>query len=123
VVVVSGSTMKQEILKFNQCKSALTYTPVTLDIENKEYTLQMPEFKKGYVKKIVNAFTLFIMDKVEKKITLTDAEITEITKKFNNFLIILKLLRDDDGECKQNLSNYHITQFISVMNEYKIDIK
>jgi hypothetical protein len=115
--------MKEEITRFNQCKLALTYTPITLTIDRKEYVLQMPEFRKTYVKQIVNAFTLFIMDKVEKKVRLTDADITEITKKFNNFLIILKLIRDDDNSCKQNLSNYHITQFVSVMNEYKIDLK
>ncbi|MFA7717364.1 MAG: hypothetical protein WC875_01510 [Candidatus Absconditabacterales bacterium] len=122
-LIVSGSTMKEEITRFNQCKLALTYTPITLTIDRKEYVLQMPEFRKTYVKQIVNAFTLFIMDKVEKKVRLTDADITEITKKFNNFLIILKLIRDDDNSCKQNLSNYHITQFVSVMNEYKIDLK
>jgi hypothetical protein len=115
--------MREEVTKFNQCKSALSYTPVTLTIERKDYILQMPDFRKSDVKTIVNAFALFILDKIEKNGTLTDGEITEITRKFNNFLIVLKLIRDDDNACKQNLSNYHITQFVSVMNEYKIDLK
>jgi hypothetical protein len=83
----------------------------------------MPSFQKSDVKQIVNAFALYILDKIQKDVALTDAEVTEITSKFDNFLIILKLLRDDDNSCKQNLSNYHITQFISVMNEYNITLQ
>ena len=83
----------------------------------------MPEFKKAYVKKVVGAFSLLILDKVEKNRRLTNGEITEITDKFDNFLIILKLLRDDDNACKQNLSNYHITQFTRALDEYEIYFK
>ena len=83
----------------------------------------MPEFNKEYVKKIVNAFSLLILDKVEKNKTLTKAEVTEITDKFDNFLIVLKLIRDDDNVCKQNLSNYHISQFKRALDEYGIYFK
>lgn len=83
----------------------------------------MPEFTKDYVKKIVNAFTLLILDKVEKNKRLTKAEVTEITDKFDNFLIVLKLIRDNDNVCKQNLSNYHISQFKRALDEYGIYFK
>jgi hypothetical protein len=83
----------------------------------------MPEFNKDYVKKVVNAFSLLILDKVEKNKKLTKAEVTEITDKFDNFLIVLKLIRDDDNVCKQNLSNYHISQFKRALNEYGIYFK
>jgi len=83
----------------------------------------MPEFNKDYVKKIVNAFSLLILDKVEKNKTLTKTEVTEITDKFDNFLIVLKLIRDDDNVCKQNLSNYHISQFKRALDEYGIYFK
>lgn len=83
----------------------------------------MPEFNKEYVKKIVNAFSLLILDKVEKNKRLTKAEVTEITDKFDNFLIVLKLIRDDDNVCKQNLSNYHISQFKRALDEYGIYFK
>jgi len=78
----------------------------------------MPEFTDSAVKKLVNAFTLLILDKVEKNVRLTKTEVEEITKKYDNFLIILKLLREDNNECKQNLSNYHITQFRQALDEY-----
>jgi hypothetical protein len=87
------------------------------------YTLHMPEFTKDYVKKIVNAFTLLILDKVEKNKKLSKAEVTEITDKFDNFLIVLKLIRDNDNVCKQNLSNYHISQFKRALDEYGIYFK
>jgi hypothetical protein len=80
----------------------------------------MPEFKKSYVKKIVDAFSLLVLDKVEKNKELSKIEITDITKKFDDFLIILKLMRDDDNSCKQNLSNYHIAQFKRMLSEYKL---
>ena len=84
--------------------------------------LQMPTFKKSEVKTLVNAFTLYILDKVKNNKNLNSDEITEITKKFDNFLIILKLLRDDDNVCKQNLSNYHISQFKDALQEYNLEL-
>jgi hypothetical protein len=75
------------------------------------------------VKTLVNAFTLFVLDKVKHNYAISTDEVTEITKKFDNFLIILKLLRDDDNSCKQNLSNYHISQFKQALEEYKISLE
>lgn len=83
----------------------------------------MPKFQNSQVKTLVNAFTLFVLDKVKHDYTISKADIDEITKKFNSFLIILKLLRDDDDTCKQNLSNYHISQFKNVLEEYKISLE
>lgn len=115
--------LKAEVGKFNTCKNALSYTPIELTIRNNVFTLQMPMFKKSQVKTLVNAFTLFVLDKIKKDSTISSSDITEITKKFDNFLIILKLLRDDDNTCKQNLSNYHISQFKKALEEYKLTIQ
>ena len=82
----------------------------------------MPIFQKSQMKTLVNAFTLFVLDKVKKDASLGSGDIAEITKKFDSFLIILKLLRDDDNTCKQNLSNYHISQFQRALEEYKISM-
>jgi len=117
-----ATTLKDEINKFNACKSGIVYNEITLNIGKNTYTLNMPTFKKDTVKTIVNAFTLLIMNKVEKDTKLTTTEVTEITKKFDNFLVILKLIRDDDNSCKQNLSTYHITQFTHAMQEYNLDV-
>lgn len=119
-LLVLTNILKEEINKFNTCKSGLVYTGITLNINKNAYILHMPSFTKSYVKQVVNAFSLLILDKVEKNQKLTKAEVTEITDKFDNFLIILKLIRDDDNACKQNLSNYHISQFKQALHEYGI---
>ncbi len=115
--------LKAEVDKFNACKKKLTYTPIELEVRRNSFILQMPNFKKSQVKILVNAFTLFVLDKVKGDYTIAKSDIEDITKKFDNFLIILKFLRDDDNECKQNLSNYHITQFKRALNEYNISLE
>lgn len=118
-----GVTLRAEIDKFTVCKEALTYFPVAVDVKNTTFTIQMPMFEKAQMKPLVNAFALFILDKIKHDYAMTSGNIDELTKKFDNFLIILKLLRDDDNVCKQNLSNYHINQFKRALEEFKIDLK
>jgi len=115
--------LKAEVEKFNVCKQALSYTPIELKVRNVKFVIQMPLFKKSQVKTLVNAFTLFVLDKIKHNYGITSTEITEITKKFDSFLVVLKLLRDDDNTCKQNLSNYHISQFKRALEEYKITLE
>lgn len=115
--------LKAEVEKFNACKDSLSYTLIELDVRNNKFTLQMPMFEKSQMKTLVNAFTLFVLDKVKNNTEMTSGDINEITTKFDSFLIILKLLRDDDNSCKQNLSNYHITQFKNVLEEFHLDVE
>jgi hypothetical protein len=122
-IATLGNTLKAEVEKFNQCKSKFIYTPVDITVNKAKYTIQVPAFQKSYVKQVVNAFTLLILDKVSKNTKLDPAELQEISKKFSNFLVVLKLIRDDDNSCKQNLSNYHISQFTKAMDEYGIYFK
>lgn len=114
--------LKAEVSKFNVCKDALTYTPIELNVRNNIFTIQMPVFQKSQMKTLVNAFTLFVLNKVKNNPAITPEDIAEITKKFDSFLVILKLLRDDDNTCKQNLSNYHISQFKQTVEEFNLDI-
>lgn len=118
-----ASVLKVEIEKFTACKDALTYTPVEVEIRSNTFTLQIPSFKKSQVKTLVNAFTLFVLDKMKHNYEMTPENITEISKKFDNFLVILKLLRDDENECKQNLSNYHIGQFKRALEEFNLTLE
>ncbi|MEI7562602.1 MAG: hypothetical protein WCJ39_02570 [bacterium] len=110
--------LKNEIAKFTACKNSLSYTEIPLQISKNMYILHLPDFKKSYVKKVVDAFSLLVLNQVEKSRELSPTEINDITKKFDDFLVILKLMRDDDNACKQNLSNYHITQFKRMLSEY-----
>lgn len=115
-----GLWLIKEISKFNACRKLVSYKELKLNIHNSTYVLQMPDFKKSYVKKIINAFTLVVLSDIEKNNTLTNTDLQSITNKFNNFLIILKLVRDDDNSCKQSLSNYHITEFKKAMLQYDL---
>lgn len=116
----SSSTLIEEIVKFNSCKKWVSYKELKLQIHGYTYVLQMPEFQKSYVKKIVNAFTLVILSDIQANKTLTRTDINAITNKFNNFLIVLKLVRDDDNKCKQSLSNYHIAEFKKMLSKYNL---
>ena len=118
-----ATVLRAEIEKFNTCKEELVYTPVEVEIRRNTFTLQIPNFKKSQVKTLVNAFTLFVLDKMKHNYEMTPENITEISKKFDNFLVILKLLRDDDNECKQNLSNYHIGQFKKALEEFNLTVE
>lgn len=117
---VMWTTLIEEIVKFNACKKNVTYKEIKLNIHNYTYVLQMPDFQKSYVKKIINAFTLVILSDMEANNTLTKNDLTSITNKFNNFLIVLKLVRDDDNKCKQGLSNYHIAEFKKMLTKYNL---
>jgi hypothetical protein len=118
-----ADVLRREVEKFNTCKNSLSYTPVDIDVRDTTFTLHMPMFQKTQMKTLVNAFTLFVLDKVKHNYAMTSGNIAEMTKKFDNFLIILKLLRDDDNSCKQNLSNYHVSQFQNALNEYNITLE
>lgn len=115
--------MKAEVEKFNACKNKLTFTPVEVEVRRNSFIIQMPKFKKSQIKTLVNAFTLFVLDKIKTDYKITKSDVDTITHTFDNFLVILKLLRDDDNECKQNLSNYHISQFKRALVEYNINLE
>lgn len=123
VLMELSNILKEEINKFNTCKAALEYNDIELNIHKNMYMLHIPSFTKTYVKQVVSAFTLLVLDRVEQDKALTQPELQEITDKFDNFLIILKLIRDDENACKQNLSNYHISQFKRALDEYGIYFK
>jgi len=82
----------------------------------------MPELEKSYVKKVVSAFSIVLFDRMEEA-RLTNQEVDEITKEFNNFLVILKLVKDNDNECEQNLSNYYMSKFKKTLKKYEITVE
>ena len=119
-VVSIFESLKQEISKFNQCKTKLTYKPISLEIDKNLFKLNMPTFQKTDVKKLVNAFSSVMVKRINGVHSLSQSEVDDITKTYNNFLIVLKLVRDDDNECKQNLGNYYMGLFKSTMENYGI---
>lgn len=114
------STFKTEIEKFNICKDSLKNMSI-LEIPVRKYKVQleMPELETNYVRKLVSAFSIVLFQRIET-VWLTETEIDDITKEFNNFLVILKLVRDDGNECEQNLSNYYMSKFRKSLIEYNL---
>ena len=80
----------------------------------------MPSFEKSEVRKLVSAFSYYVIKKLDSVHTLDQTELDAITKTYNNFLVVLKLMKDDDNSCKQNLGNYYMGLFKSTMEKYGI---
>lgn len=115
-----ANTFKTEIEKFKMCKESLTNT-TTLEIPVRKYKarLEMPELEKSYVRKLVSAFSIVLFERIAEA-WLSEEEINDLTKEFNNFLVILKLVRDDENQCEQNLSNYYMSKFRKSLVEYNL---
>jgi phosphoglucomutase len=114
-------SIRNELLKFNTCKAAVSVKPLYFEVKNTSIQLDMPTFNKPYVQKIVNAFTLIVIKKLNSDPDLQVDVLDDITKRFNNFLLVLKFVRDDDNACQQNLSNYYISQFKEILEQYNLD--
>jgi hypothetical protein len=112
----------KELDNFAQCRNALDYTEIKLQIKWNQFTLHIPVFEREDIKTIVNWFILYIMKSVEDS-SLDDQQLQDIARKFDNFTVILKLLRENDNVvCKQNLSNYHLEQFRQSLKDYWIQL-
>ncbi|MBO4516037.1 hypothetical protein J5751_01030 [bacterium] len=64
-----------------------------------------------------NAFIAVLFERVENK-KLPQYAIDEITQDLNNFLIVVKLVKDDNNECKQNMTQYYINKFKKTLIKY-----
>jgi len=112
---------KQEIDKFTECKNNIDYTKVRIQIKWTEIELNIPTFQRSEIKKLVNSFVLYILKNLEES-PLSQNELQDLAQKFDSFSVILKLIKDDDNFCKQNLSNYHLEQFKQSLDTYGIDL-
>ena len=125
-VLISTSiadTFRAEIEKFNICKAEIDdFNEIEIPVRKYNVILEMPELEKSYVKKVVSAFSIVLFDRMEEA-RLTNQEVDEITKEFNNFLVILKLVKDNDNECEQNLSNYYMSKFKKTLKKYEITVE
>ncbi len=120
VSTTPANTFRTEIEKFNMCKDTIwDLSRLEIPVRRYKAILNMPEMEKTYVRKLVSAFSIVLFQRIEEA-WLTEDEINSLTKEFNNFLVILKLVRDDDNECEQNLSNYYMSKFRKSLIEYNL---
>lgn len=109
-----------EIDKFNSCKNWIPkFNSVNIPIWLYYAKVKMPELEKSYIRKLVSAFSIVLFERVENA-WLDKEVIDKITEEFNDFLVILKLVQDDDNECEQNLSNYYMSKFRSNLIKYNL---
>ena len=122
VVNSPANTFREEINKFKTCKDSLGNTTI-LEIPVRRYKarLEMPELEKSYVRKLVSAFSIVLFDRIAEA-WLNEEEIEDLTKEFNNFLVILKLVKDNENECEQNLSNYYMSKFRDSLVKYNLTV-
>ncbi len=117
-----ANTFRTEIEKFKTCKDSLNnMTILEVPVRRYKVRLEMPELETSYVRKLVSAFSIVLFERIENA-WLTEQEVQDITKEFNNFLVILKLVRDDWNECEQNLSNYYMSKFRKSLIEYNLAV-
>jgi len=110
----------EEIEKFKACRESITdLNNINIPIRSYSAAVKMPEFDKSYVKKLVSAFSIVLFDRVGK-VWLNQSEINIITSEFNDFLIILKLIQDDENQCEQNLSNHYMSKFKNTLEKYNL---
>ena len=100
----------QELKKFNECKDGIKTTEAKANIFDKDYFIQIPNFYSDETKRTIAVLSYDIVTKLKDK-NANDDQINEIIKKYNNFLTIIKLVKDDNNVCEQNFSLYYISRF------------
>lgn len=115
-----ANTLRAEIERFNACTETIAkFNTINMPIWSHMASIKMPELEKAYVRKLVSAFSIVLFERVESA-WLDKAAIDKVTQEFNDFLIILKLVRDDDNQCEQNLSNYYMSKFRNTLGKYDL---
>ncbi|MCK9467400.1 MAG: hypothetical protein M0P94_03665 [Candidatus Absconditabacterales bacterium] len=116
--ILNGLLM--EIDKFNSCKEGISrFNTLNIPVGLYHAKVEMPELEKSYVRKLVSAFSIVLFERVESA-GLNKDLIDKITSEFNDFLVILKLVQDDDNQCEQSLSNYYMSRFRNNLIKYNL---
>lgn len=109
-----------EIDKFNSCKQWIPkFNTINIPVWSHYAKINMPELEQFYIRKLVSAFSIVLFERIESA-WLDKNIIDKITEEFNDFLVILKLVQDDNNECEQNLSNYYMSKFRSNLIKYNL---
>lgn len=113
---------KNELKQYQQCKKTIASQKITMHIQNKNYSIEVPEFQSEFLANISSIFSRIILQAVEQQ-NLSQQETKEVLDNFSNFLMVMKILRDGDTDCSHHLSNYYITKFHESLAEYGVFLK
>ena len=108
--------LQNEINKFQVCKAAITFTNQTIPVGNKSVVIKIPTITSNSVKQTMLTFLLLFTNKVQEKTTLSQAELNIVADAVNNFLVVIKLVDDDENYCEQKMSTYYLSQFEQLMS-------
>jgi len=107
--------LQNEINKFKTCKAAITFTNITIPIGTKSIVIKRPTITTSSVNQVMWAFLVLFVNKAKEKTTLSQVELNVVADAINNFLVIIKLVDDDEGNCEQKMSTYYLSQFEQLM--------
>jgi hypothetical protein len=107
--------LQNEINKFQACRAAITFTNHTIPVGTKSIVIRKPTITKPSVNQIMWAFLVLFTNKIKDRTELSQAELNIVADAVNNFLIVIKLVDDDDSSCEQKMSTYYLSQFEQIM--------
>ena len=111
--------IKKQYSSFDTCAKKITVIKLELPIKLNSMNVRMPKFSDEKINKLTNAFTVVLVQRLEKK-DLSQKALDEISEDLNNFLIVIKLVKDDNNACKQNMTQYYINRFKKTLIKYWI---
>lgn len=105
---------------FSYCAEGIETKPLKIAInKQKNAIVNIPKFNNETTNKMTNAFIAVLVERMENK-KLPQYAIDEIAEDLNNFLIIVKLVKDDNNECKQNMTQYYTNRFKKALIKYDL---
>ena len=111
--------LKEKFNSFDKCTQNLEFINMNLPINGMTWKLIMPNYTDSSINQMTNAFTTILVKRIDGK-AFRQSELDEIFEDLNNFLIIVKLVKDDENACKQNMSQYYINRFKKTLIKYKL---
>ena len=111
--------LKQKLNSFSSCSEGIEFVDLNLPIKWKTAKVKMPKFEDKNINKITNAFTVELFKRIEGK-NLPQETLNTITEDLNNFLIIVKLVKEDNNSCKQNMTHYYVNKFRKTLIKYEL---
>ena len=112
--------LKTQLNNFWECTNNINIKTLNLSL-NKGQTakVQIPEINNTTINKLTSAFTIVLFERIEKQ-KLEQREIDEITEDLNNFLMVVKIVKDDENDCKNNMNQYYINRFKKTLIRYNL---
>ena len=111
--------LKDKLNSFDKCAEDIKFINMNLPIDWMTWKLVMPSFSNSSVNQMTNAFTTLLVKRIDGK-AFSQKDLDEIFEDLNNFLIVVKLVKDDNNACKQNMSQYYINRFKKTLIKYKL---